>query len=85
LTTPVVHATPAAPSSLFGETRPESPETPVNTAAIEAEAQYRALYEESLATLANVKGDLARTDSHLDALRERNRRLAARLEAALES
>jgi DNA-binding transcriptional MerR regulator len=82
---PVAHVIPSAPSSLFGETRPEAPETPANTAAAEVEARYRALYEEALATLGNVKGDLARTDGHLDELRERNRRLAARLEAALQT
>jgi DNA-binding transcriptional MerR regulator len=72
------------PSSLFGESRPESPEAP-RSAAAEEEARYRALYEEALATLTNVKDDLARTDGHLDAIRERTRRVAARLEAALES
>jgi len=82
---PVLHATPSVPSSLFGESRPESPEAPARTAAMEDEARYRAMYEEALVTLADVKGDLARTDGHLDALRERNRRLAARLEAALET
>ena len=76
-------AAPSAPSSLFGESRPESPEAPPSAAA-EAEARYRALYEEALATLTSVKGDLARTDGHLDAARERSRRVAARLEAALE-
>jgi DNA-binding transcriptional MerR regulator len=82
---PVPLAPPAPPPSLFGETRPESPETPVETAAASEESRYRALYEETLAALANVKGDLARTDTHLDALRERNRRLAARIETALET
>jgi DNA-binding transcriptional MerR regulator len=72
------------PSSLFGESRPESPEAP-RSAAADEEARYRALYEEALATLATVKGDLARTDGHLDSVRERCRRVAARLEAALES
>ncbi len=80
---PAKPAEPSAPSSLFGESRPESPEAPPSAAA-EAEARYRALYEEALATLTNVKGDLARTDGHLDAVRERSRRVAARLEAALE-
>jgi len=78
-------APPAPQAPLFGESRPESPETPVNAAANDEAARYRGLYEETLATLANVKGDLARTDTHLDALRERNRRLAARIEAALET
>ena len=72
------------PSSLFGESRPESPEAP-RSAAAEEEARYRALYEEALTTLATVKGDLARTDGHLDAVRERCRRVAARLEAAIET
>jgi DNA-binding transcriptional MerR regulator len=75
---------PPVPSSLFGESRPESPEAP-RSAAAEEEARYRALYEEALATLATVKGDLARTDGHLDSVRERCRRVAARLEAAIES
>jgi DNA-binding transcriptional MerR regulator len=74
---------PPLPSSLFGESRPESPEAP-KSAAAEEEARYRALYEEALATLTTVKGDLARTDGHLDAMRERCRRVAARLEAAIE-
>jgi len=83
---PVVHVPPpSAPTSLFGESRPESPETPTRTAAVEDEARYRALYEEALATLANVKGDFARTEGHLEGLRERNRILAARLEAALDT
>jgi DNA-binding transcriptional MerR regulator len=75
---------PPVSSSLFGESRPESPEAP-RSAAAEDEARYRALYEEALATLATVKGDLARTDGNLDAVRERCRRVAARLEAAIES
>jgi DNA-binding transcriptional MerR regulator len=74
---------PPVPSSLFGESRPEAPEAP-KSAAVEEEARYRALYDEALATLATVKGDLARTDGHLDAVRERCRRVAARLEAAIE-
>jgi DNA-binding transcriptional MerR regulator len=74
---------PPVPSSLFGESRPEAPEAP-KSAAVEEEARYRALYEEALATLATVKGDLARTDGHLDAVRERCRRVAARLEASIE-
>jgi DNA-binding transcriptional MerR regulator len=71
-----VHTAPATatstPAPLFGETRPESPETPVavvTSPAVEEEARYRALYEEATATLND--------------LRERNRRLAARLEASL--
>jgi DNA-binding transcriptional MerR regulator len=72
------------PSSLFGESRPESPEAP-RSAAAEEEARYRALYEEALATLSTVKGDLARTDGNLDAVRERCRRVASRLEAAIET
>jgi DNA-binding transcriptional MerR regulator len=74
---------PPVPSSLFGESRPEAPEAP-KSAAVEEEARYRALYEEALVTLATVKGDLARTDGHLDAVRERCRRVAARLEASIE-
>jgi len=77
--------TPAAPSSLFGESRPEAPETPAHTAAAEDDARYRALYEEALVTLASVKGEYERTEGHLQTLRERNRHLAARLEAALDT
>ena len=76
-----------APASapLFGEARPEAPASTPNPAALQEEARYRQMYEEAMATLADVKGELARVSGHLDALRERNRRVAARLEAALES
>jgi DNA-binding transcriptional MerR regulator len=85
---PVKHAKVAeapASSPLFGEARPEAPESTPNPAALQEEARYRQMYEEAMATLADVKGELARVSGHLDALRERNRRVAARLEAALES
>ena len=75
---------PAAPTSLFGESRPESPEAPASVAAAE-ELRYRTLYEEAMATLSDVKVELARSDGHLDALRERNRHLASRLEASLQT
>jgi DNA-binding transcriptional MerR regulator len=81
---PPAPAAPTAPPSLFGESRPESPEAPTSPAVAE-DLRYRALYEEAMATLTTVKGDLARSDGHLDAMRERNRRLAARLEASLQS
>ena len=74
---------PSAPPSLFGESRPESPEAP-KSAAAEEEARYRALYEDAMTTLSNVKVELARSDGHLDAVRDRSRRVAARLAAALE-
>jgi DNA-binding transcriptional MerR regulator len=77
-------ASAAQPSSLFGETRPESPEAPMNAAA-EAQARYRTLYEEALASLNDLKGELARSDEQLSALRERSRRVASRLEAAIET
>jgi DNA-binding transcriptional MerR regulator len=72
------------PTSLFGETRPESPEAPTSAAA-EEQARYRALYEEALMSLTSLKGELARSDEQLSELRERGRRVASRLEAALES
>ena len=81
---PPAHAAPSAPPSLFGESRPESPEAPTS-AAVAEDLRYRGLYEEAMATLTNVKGELARSDGHLDAIRERNRRLAARLEASLQT
>ena len=63
----------ATPAPLFGETRPEAPEAaPVAvmaSPAVEEDTRYRALYEEAMATLSDV--------------RERNRRLAERLEASL--
>ena len=76
---------PSAPSSLFGEARPEAPASSPNPAAQQEEARYRLMYEEAMSTLTDVKGELARVSAHLDALRERNRRVAARLEAALDS
>ena len=63
----------ATPAPLFGETRPESPEVApvavIASPAVEEDTRYRALYEEAMATLSDV--------------RERNRRLAERLEASL--
>ena len=78
----VAHA--LEPSSLFGETRPESPEAPTSAAAEEQE-RYRALYEEALVALTDLKGELARSDEQLVALRDRTHRVAARLEAAIET
>ena len=75
---------PAEPSSLFGETRPESPEAPTAAAAEEQE-RYRALYEQSLAAMADLKGELARSEQQLTAVRERTHRVAARLQAAIET
>lgn len=74
-----------AQSPLFGEARPEAPETFADPMAQQEAAQYRQMYEEAMATLNDVKGELARVSGHLDALRERDRRIAARLEAALQS
>jgi DNA-binding transcriptional MerR regulator len=74
---------PAEPSSLFGESRPESPEAPKDAAA-EEQARYRALYEEALVSLTALKGELIRSDEQLTQLRERSRRVASRLEASLE-
>jgi len=81
---PVKTAETAVPSSLFGESRPEAPEA-FASAAAEEEARYRGMYEEAMATLTDVKAELARSDGHLDTLRERTRRVAARLAAALET
>jgi DNA-binding transcriptional MerR regulator len=76
-----------APASapLFGEARPEAPESSPSPVAMQEEARYRQMYEEAMLALADVKDELARVSGHLDTLRERNRRVAARLEAALES
>ena len=74
-----------ASSPLFGEARPEAPESTASPAALQEAARYRQMYEEAMTTLADVKGELARVSGHLDTLRERNRRVAARLEAALEA
>ena len=71
------------PSLLFGETRPESPEAP-QSAAAEEQARYRALYEEALESLTELKGELARSNEQLSETRELHRRVASRLEAALE-
>lgn len=75
---------PAEPSSLFGETRPESPEAPTAAAAEEQE-RYRALYEEALLALTNLKGELAHSDEQLTALRDRTHRVASRLASAIET
>ena len=75
---------PVEPSSLFGETRPESPEAPISAAA-EEQARYRALYEDALVALTDLKGELARSDEQLAALRDRSHRVASRLEAAIET
>jgi len=80
-----VEPAPPARSSLFGETRPEAPETSGHQAAVEEEARYKQLYEESLTTIASLKIELARSDGQADALRERARMVAARLEASLQS
>jgi DNA-binding transcriptional MerR regulator len=81
---PVEATHPPEPSSLFGETRPESPEAPTEAAAEEQE-RYRALYEEALVAMADLKGELARSDEQLTALRDRTHRVAARLQAAIET
>ena len=75
---------PVEPSSLFGETRPESPEA-LTSAAAEEQERYRALYEEALVALTDLKGELARSDEQLVALRDRTHRVAARLESAIET
>jgi DNA-binding transcriptional MerR regulator len=72
-------------SALFGEARPEAPEVFIDPAAQQEAAQYRQMYEDALATLNDVKAELARVSGHLDAVRERDRRIAARLEAALQA
>jgi DNA-binding transcriptional MerR regulator len=45
---------------------------------------YRELYENALRSIDELKSDLARTATSRDILRERTRRLAARLESTLE-
>jgi DNA-binding transcriptional MerR regulator len=81
---PVVTVKAPEPTSLFGESRPESPEPPQPPAVSEEEARYRALYEEALVSLTNLKGELARSEEQLSQARERTRRVASRLEASLE-
>ncbi len=81
---PAKEAQPVEPSSLFGESRPESPEAP-RSAAGEEQERYRGLYEEALLALTDLKGELARSDEQLTALRDRTHRVAARLEAAIET
>jgi DNA-binding transcriptional MerR regulator len=81
---PAAAARAVEPSSLFGETRPESPEAPQQSAAAEAQERYRALYEEALVSLTELKGELARSNEQLSETRERTRRVASRLETALE-
>ena len=81
---PAKAAQPVEPSSLFGETRPESPEAPMSAAAGEQE-RYRALYDEALVALTDLKGELARSGEQLSALRDRTHRVASRLEAAIET
>lgn len=76
---------PPARSSLFGETRPESPAAPATSAAAEEEARYRQLYEDALTTLTEVKGQLARVNESHNGAMERSRRVAARLQAALDT
>ena len=81
---PAKPAESSVPSSLFGETRPESPEAPISAAA-EEQASYRALYEDALVALTDLKGELARSDEQLSVLRDRSHRVASRLEAAIET
>ena len=81
---PAKAALPVEPSSLFGETRPESPETPTSAAA-EEQARYHALYEDALVALTELKGELARSNEQLSASRERSHRVASRLESAIET
>ena len=50
----------------------------------EDEKHYRVLYENALHTIDELKNDLARTVTARDILRERTRRLAARLESTLQ-
>jgi DNA-binding transcriptional MerR regulator len=72
-------------SPLFGEARPEAPESLMDPVAQQEAAHYRQMYDELLVTLNDVKAELARVSGHLDAVRERDRRIASRLEAALQS
>jgi len=72
-------------SPLFGEARPEAPEATVDPAVQQEAARYRQMYEDVLATLNDVKAELARVSGQLDNIRERDRRIAARLESALQS
>ena len=80
---PPVEAPPA--QSLFGEARPEAPPETPRSAAVEEETRYRALYEEMLTTADVLKGDLARVEADRSTMRDRQRRVAAKLQAALET
>lgn len=75
---------PQQQAPLFGEARPEAPAVTVDPMAEQEAARYRHMYEECLVALNDVKGELVRVNDSLNSLRERNRRVAARLEAALE-
>jgi DNA-binding transcriptional MerR regulator len=75
------------PTSLFGETRPEAPEAPISAeaqGAADESLRYRALYEETLASLNSLKDELARSEERAAALHARSLRVASRLEAAFE-
>ena len=78
---------PSEPTTLFGESRPEAPEAPVSAEA-QAKAEdaihYRALYEEALASVDDLKAELARSEEHVARLRDRSLRVASRLEAAIQ-
>jgi len=71
--------------SLFGEARPEAPPETPRSSAVEEETRYRALYEEMLTTADVLKGDLARVEADRSAILDRQRRVAAKLQAALET
>jgi len=76
---------PAPAPSLFGEARPEAPPETRRSAGAEEEARYRALYEEMLTTVDVLKGDLARIEADRTTVLDRQRRVAARLQAALDT
>jgi len=75
---------PPEPAPLFGESRPEAPAASPSPTD-DAEARFRALYEESLSALDVLKSDLASAAGERDRLKDRNRRVLAGLRAALES
>lgn len=83
-------AQPAVPSTLFTEHVSETAKVraPVEAPpAAEAGGNpgYKGPYEETLAELSEARERLARSDGHLNGLRERNRRLAVRIEEALQA
>ena len=82
-TAPVEPAPPAAPAPTLFEREPVAADAFLPTG--EDAKHYRELYENALRSIDELKNDLAKTTTARDILRERTRRLAARLESTLET